>query len=38
MPVIRGDHMCLQGGMTKITDIRPFYLELFHEIDNLLLQ
>ena len=35
MPVIRGDHMCLQGGMTKRTDIRLFYLELLERIDKL---
>ena len=35
MPVIRGDHMCLQGGMMKRIDIRSFYLNLLKEIDTL---
>ena len=28
MPTVRGDHMCLQGGFTKRTNVKPFYLEL----------
>ncbi len=28
MPTIRGDHMSLQGGLTKHTNIRSFYIEL----------
>lgn len=35
MPTLRGDHMSLQGGMTKRNDIRPFYLELLETIDAL---
>ncbi len=35
MPVYPGDHMSLQGGMTKRNDIRPFYLELLEMIDAL---
>ena len=35
MPVYPGDHMSLQGGMTKRNDIRPFYLELLELIDEL---
>ena len=35
MPVIRGDHMCLQGGMTKINDVKPFYVEHLSMINSL---
>lgn len=28
MPTVRGDHMSLQGGLTKRTDVKPFYLQL----------
>ena len=28
MPTVRGDHMSLQGGLTKRTRVKPFYLEL----------
>jgi len=28
MPVFRGDHMSLQGGLTKRVNVKPFYLEL----------
>lgn len=35
MPTYEGDHMSLQGGMTKWNDIRPFYMELAEMIDAL---
>ena len=35
MPTYRGDHMSLQGGMTKHNNIRPFYMELLELIDAL---
>ena len=35
MPTYRGDHMLLQGGMTKHNNIRPFYMELLEMIDAL---
>lgn len=35
MPVYEGDHMSLQGGLTKINSIRPFYLELLEMIEAL---
>ncbi len=35
MPTYQGDHMSLQGGLMKKTDIRPFYLELLEMIDTL---
>ena len=35
MPTFHGDHMSLQGGMTKRNDIRPFYLELLTLLDAL---
>ena len=35
MPFIRGDHMCLQGGMTKINDVKPFYVEHLSMINSL---
>jgi triacylglycerol esterase/lipase EstA (alpha/beta hydrolase family) len=28
MPVYHGDHMSLQGGFTKRTDVKPFYMDL----------
>ena len=37
MPTYHGDHMALQGGMTKWKNIRPFYLELLGMIDGLAL-
>lgn len=38
MPTYSGDHMSLQGGMTKRSDVRPFYLELLQIIDGLEMQ
>lgn len=35
MPTYSGDHMSLQGGMTKRNNIRPFYLELLKSLDSL---
>ena len=35
MPTYSGDHMSLQGGMTRWNDIRPFYMELLGMIDAL---
>ncbi|MBP5224316.1 MAG: hypothetical protein J6Z38_01875, partial [Lachnospiraceae bacterium] len=35
MPVFRGDHMSLQGGMMKKSVIRPFYRELLEMIGGL---
>ena len=35
MPVYHGDHMSLEGGMTKRNKIRPYYLELLELIDSL---
>lgn len=35
MPIIRGDHMCLQGGMTKLNDVKPFYVEHLSMINSL---
>ena len=35
MPIIRGDHMCLQGGMTKLKDVKPFYVEHLSMINSL---
>ncbi len=35
MPTVTGDHMCLQGGMTKRYDIKPFDAELLGIIDDL---
>ena len=35
MPVHRGDHMSLQGGMMKRHNNRPFYIELLKTIDSL---
>ena len=34
-PTYDGDHMALQGGMTKRNKIRPFYLELLERISSL---
>ena len=28
MPTVRGDHMSLQGGLTKKVNVKPFYMEL----------
>ncbi len=33
MPLFRGDHMSLQGGMLKRRDVRAFYLDLMEMID-----
>lgn len=38
MPTYQGDHMSLQGGMTKWNKIRPFYMELLASIDGLEMQ
>ncbi|MCR5503269.1 MAG: hypothetical protein K6F53_09685 [Lachnospiraceae bacterium] len=35
MPAFRGDHMSLQGGLTKRINVRPFYLELVKLISGL---
>ena len=35
MPTFRGDHMSLQGGLTKRINIKPFYLELANMISEL---
>lgn len=35
LPTYHGDHMSLQGGMTKRNNVRPFYLELLERIDAL---
>lgn len=35
LPVFRGDHMSLQGGLTKKADIFPFYTELLGVIDTI---
>ena len=35
MPIHRGDHMSLQGGMMKRHNVRPFYFELLKMIDSL---
>lgn len=35
MPIITGDHMCLQGGMTKLNNIKPFYVEHLSMINSL---
>ena len=35
MPVLRGDHMSLQGGILKHKNIRPFYRKLLERIDSL---
>lgn len=38
MPVYHGDHMSLQGGMTKRNDVKPFYSELLAMLDALPVQ
>ena len=35
MPIYRGDHMSLQGGMTKINDVKTFYVEHLSMINSL---
>ncbi len=35
MPVHKGDHMSLQGGMTKRQDVKPLYMDLLQMIDSL---
>ena len=35
MPVLRGDHMSVVGGMLKRRNMRPFYLELLQMLDAL---
>ncbi len=35
MPVFKGDHMSVQGGMTKRVNIKPFYLELVKRLSGL---
>ena len=35
MPIYKGDHMSLQGGMTKRNDMRGKYVELFNVINSL---
>ncbi|MBP5249798.1 MAG: hypothetical protein J6Z46_07325, partial [Lachnospiraceae bacterium] len=35
MPTFRGDHMSLQGGLTKRINVKPFYLELVNMISEL---
>ncbi|MCR5508167.1 MAG: hypothetical protein K6F34_05720 [Lachnospiraceae bacterium] len=35
MPVTKGDHMSLQGGLTKRVSVKPFYLELARLISEL---
>ena len=35
LPVFRGDHMSLQGGLFRRTDIRPFYKDLLETIRKL---
>ncbi|MCQ2597133.1 MAG: hypothetical protein MJ181_04725 [Treponema sp.] len=35
MPVYKGDHMSLQGGMFKRNDVRKFYAQLLDEINQL---
>ena len=34
-PVFRGDHMSLQGGLTKRIDIKPFYMDLVKMLSGL---
>lgn len=38
MPTYSGDHMSLQGGMTRRNNGRPFYLALLESIDGLEMQ
>jgi triacylglycerol lipase len=35
MPIYHGDHMSLQGGMTKINDVKAFYVEHLSMINSL---
>ena len=35
MPTVTGDHMSLQGGLTKRVNVKPFYLELVKMIAGL---
>ncbi|MCR4788940.1 MAG: hypothetical protein K5888_10155 [Lachnospiraceae bacterium] len=35
MPQIRGDHMCVQGGLTKRVNMKPFYIDLVKLIADL---
>ena len=35
MPVYDGDHMSLQGGLTKVNDVKPVYVELLSMINSL---
>ena len=35
MPVYNGDHMSLQGGMTVVNNVKPFYVELLSMINSL---
>ncbi len=35
MPVVRGDHMALEGGMFHVNDIKPLYLEHLSRINRL---
>ena len=35
MPIYHGDHMSLQGGMTKINDVKCFYVEHLNMINSL---
>lgn len=35
MPTVRGDHMSLQGGLTKRTNVKPFYIELAEMLSEL---
>lgn len=35
MPVYRGDHMSLQGGMLKKNDVREFYTDLLNTINSI---
>ena len=34
MPIYHGDHMSLQGGMTKINDVKDFYVEHLSMINS----
>ncbi len=35
MPTYNGDHMSLQGGLTKVNDVKPIYVELLSMINSL---
>lgn len=35
MPVYEGDHMSLQGGLTKTNDVKSFYVDLLSDINSL---